>query len=149
MYSKVKKVIHLEKGLTGGSKLGIDSSSEVSHLSLDAVELPGLAELELHTSTVSWTTFLGKTNVVLVVFLLLDLCTLMVKLARKWELRVKSAFVEFKSWEISFKSESLSAPPALSWPVCSTFLITDFLSFSSTVNAKSRAGLLFFFNTDE
>ena len=53
MYSKVKKVIHLEKGLTGGSKLGIDSSSEVSHLSLDAVELPGLAELELHTSTVS------------------------------------------------------------------------------------------------
>ena len=83
MYSKVKKVIHLEKGLTGGSKLGIDSSSEVSHLSLDAVELPGLAELELHTSTLSWTTFLGKTNVVLVVFLLLDLCTLMVKLARK------------------------------------------------------------------
>ena len=53
MYSKVKKVIHLEKGLTGGSKLGIDSSSEVSHLSLDAVELPGLAELELHTSTLS------------------------------------------------------------------------------------------------
>ena len=90
VFSKVKKVIYLEKGLTGGSKLGIDSSSEVSHLSLDAVELLGLAELELllHSVSlehvVSWTTFLGKTNVaVLVVFLLLDLCTLMVKLARK------------------------------------------------------------------